>query len=256
MSWPSDRRREWESDDSAIRDDDLRGDAERAAEPNNVDAHWSPVGRFHYVAEAGYFADELSQTLKTQVRVRSESSFDGMHHFWQTRYVLLAPHALKHQAEATLRDLIENGQPFEAPVESFSEREALQDEWREPRGNARASDDPRFELEEEDRGSGVHWVPILLTLTAGSAVFFGLRWWQEAGRIPARVPPVGGGPAELWDSISRSPAPWTQPRREGRGERRLRFDRQTNSAVIEEDIDGDGVPDQTVRFRGPERPRE
>lgn len=216
------------------------------------DIRWGLLARCRHVAEAGYLAEELEQRLGAPVRIHAESAFEGTHHFWETHYLLLVPEETLGVARPLLKELAGAEEPVgESPPDTFQPEASRVDRSTARRRTSRTAweagrddDDPRFRLE-EDEGSGISWAPIVLTLTAGSAVFFGVRWMHDAPVHPPARPDAAG----LWNAISRDAEPWTQPLPNG-GERRLRFDPHRNELVIEEDFDGDGVPEKSQRFAG------
>ncbi len=218
---------------------------------------WRPFARFANVAEAGYFADELRARLDVSVLVRSEQSFDALHHAWQCRFVLLAPEAAIERAEEALRALVDEGYDDAPAAEGCAESAAetdglidLPDEAAAPNERSRSetfANDPWGDAEREDSDAGrIHWLPIVLTLTAGSAAWCGLRWFQEPLR-QAIGPRQAGGAPDLWNELSNDPAPWIQTT-EGTGRRELRIDRQSGVAILTEDADGDGRPEREIKF--------
>lgn len=192
------------------------------------------VARFHHAAEAGFFGNELIETAGIPARVEIEEHFDALSGLWSTRFVLLVPRNSAGEAKAVLEQLIERT----APEDLYFD---------EPAGQGRASFDERERFDPEwDRAApsgvegSVNWVPIVLTLAAGSAAFWGVRHLQEAPPAPqAGAQPVQ--PADLWERLSSSPEPWIQEAENGRTVRRIQFDRRGDAVIIREDTDGDGV---------------
>jgi hypothetical protein len=88
--------------------------------------------------------------------------------------------------------------------------------------------------------SVVNWVPIVLTLTAGSAAILGIGQFDHAPR--ARQPAAREGLREedLFSQFLQSSDPWWQRLENGRGVRELRIDRGRKLVIVREDADGDG----------------
>lgn len=198
------------------------------------------IARFGSAAEAGYFAHELLHTEAIPVRLTSDESFDALRGFWSTRYVLAVPVDKATSAKLALSDLVEatrNDDGFESH-ETGSLAATPEPPTKYSQARSQGFDDP--EIFDRDRydDRGVNWVPIVLTLTAGSLAFWVARKAQEP---PPERPPVGQQDADLWDTLTNEPAPWYQPINGGRGIRELSIDRQHNQAILREDLDGDGV---------------
>jgi hypothetical protein len=86
----------------------------------------------------------------------------------------------------------------------------------------------------------VNWLPIVLTLTAGSAAFWGLRQIDHAPRVRQPVARERMREEDLRLHFLNSSEPWSQRINNGRGTRELRIDRSRNMVIIREDADGDG----------------
>lgn len=194
-----------------------------------------PLARFGNVAEAGYFADELTSRLEFPVTVHAEPAFDALHHVWQTRYWLLVPEGCREKGALALQELIDETRHDDADHDPGA---VTNDQsWSPTRYEPDHGD--RFDIEPGPTAGGtVNWVPIVLTLTAGSAALFALRWYEDAHRQVRRPPP--GPMVDLWNTLSERPGSWTQSINEGRGVRELRLDRRRGVAVLREDADGDG----------------
>lgn len=192
-----------------------------------------PIARFTNVAEAGFFCHELMYQLSIPVKMAAEENFDALSGHWWSRYVLSVPDGAVDQATAALQQLIEQT--------SSSEDEAASS--RNPR------DEDYAPLQEEfEDGIGVNWVPIILTLAAGSVVFWGVRKLHD--NPPAFLAaPIRLQHDELWDYVSEDkPAPFVQELQNGRGHRELRFEPDRKRIVIREDLDGDGRYEKEFSF--------
>lgn len=182
---------------------------------------WSVIARFGNAAEAGYFAHELAALLEIDPRITERDVLDEFSHAWRTTYLLAVPGPMAEKATNALRTIIQatsddGGQPLE-----FSER--------------RDRTCPTIDTDRElFASSRINWVPIVLTLTAGTFVFW-------ATRKPA-AGPVGKGPGdELWKALISHPEPWTQQGANGRVIRQLFVDPVRDRIQIREDLDGDGL---------------
>jgi len=184
---------------------------------------WLMVARFGNAAEAGYFADELHHRLGCEPRIEVNDDFDAVHACWHTRYSLLVPAVQAEHAHQHLNNMLEG------------ELDQL-----EPAGlSATADHNPCRDRATGSTGSSaVNWVPIMLTLAAGSFVI----WAGNKKAHPPRRPPAprDGQRFELIDILSSDNAPWVQHSSRG-GVRELTVDGTTGAAHVREDADGDGV---------------
>ena len=192
-----------------------------------------PIARFRNAAEAGYFADELARAGDFQAVVDLEEALDSFGHYWTTRFVLWVPRGEAEAATRQLQQLVETTDSeglFELPGE-------------EPAVDA-ASEAPANEPVE----SGVNWVPIVLTLAAGSVALWVARSMNEQPpKRDVRMMPAGGLDIDLWERLSVDPAPWVQ---ESDGARReLQLSHDGEAAILREDLDGDGLFERVVRIR-------
>ena len=195
------------------------------------------VARFASAAEAGYFAHELQSRLQIPVRLQSEDDFDALSGHWSNRLLLLVPESEASTAASALQELVHDNQEDESPHGNLLA--ALRDSgpWSMAAGldvapGARSD-------------SGINWVPIILTLAAGSAAFWGVRKLQEAGPPP---PPIGLQ-EKLWKRLADSESGWAVRSEERAGELRLVIDPGRELAVIREDADGDGVFESELALR-------
>ena len=134
-----------------------------------------PIARFRNVAEAGFFAHELMQRDEIAVTMTADESFDAVNGYWSTHYVLSAPEKVAQRARRSLQDLIqvtESDEPDHSyanatfEIESDTRFEHFDQEWADHETEASQIQD---DVVIED--SNVNWVPIVLTLAAGSIVF-------------------------------------------------------------------------------------
>lgn len=194
----------------------------------------TPVARFRNAAEAGFFAHELQQD-GYQVYLITEDDFDAMHGFWSTRFVLSAPRQIAETVSGSLQRLLgRSDEEWEAAGRCHSVEHST-------------SVLPYLEdSEPEQASSGVHWFPLLLTITTGSLVFWGIKHFN-----PPRVAQAAGGNREnLWEEVSRSSQPWVQESKDG-SRRSLSYQPQAKSYLLREDRDGDGVYEREVIFQQP-----
>ena len=195
-------------------------------------SEWATIARFGNAAEAGYFAHELGPLLNCEPRIEYQEDFDAIGGSWRTRYLLAVPDRLAEQARRQLGTMLEGNW----------EQEQLQptagDAFYEI-GSTATSRAPAFSK------SRINWVPIMLTLAAGSAVFWAGRKAHFARR---NVEPGEAGQKDLFEFLSEGVHPWVQRREDGDGQRELRIDPQSGTATIFEDTDGDGRFDRELKF--------
>ena len=163
----------------------------------------------------------LRNAPRTQHRVMTEDDFDAVGGVWSTRFLLVVPRDQAAPALAVLRHQLEE------PDDMTDSRPSGQ-RWSVASAQSAAAET-----------TGVNWVPIVLTLAAGSAAFLGVRRVNE--HIEAG-PPRGlrGQPSDLWAEIGGSNTPWVQQTVNQRGTRELWIDAQSGTAILREDADGDG----------------
>ena len=195
------------------------------------------IARFPNIAEAGFFAHELMHQESVPVQLSVDESFDAGGGYWNTRYLLSVPESYAESAAAVLQQLIE--QTSNDGWEADDAYSAAASNVLERAGATYAS--------AENEGS-IHWLPIVITLAAGSFVFWGARKLQEA---PARrgMAPVGREHQDLWEDLSHHSRPWVQLHDNGRGVRELRI--EGNAAVLSTDADGNGHFESRQRFQRP-----
>lgn len=181
----------------------------------------TPIARFQNGAEAGYFADELTHAAELDVRLLVREQFDAVHGMSVTDYVLLVREADAERASQILRSLVSSTDDHDA--DDASGDQAAQDGF-----NVAATP------------GGPVWVPILLTLAAGSIAYWGVEKVEQRPRPPALVNRDRRQPPDLWRVLGMSPDPWVQKLGPGQGVRRLQIAPDRRTAVVQEDRDGDG----------------
>jgi hypothetical protein len=199
-------------------------------------ASMSVIARFHNAAEAGYFAHELTVGHGIATEIQLDESFDALRGRWDARFELHVPESCAESAAKTLQQMLS---PSET-TESFD---------RASDGDGPADASGPSDGAPIDAGV-VNWVPIMLTLAAGSAVFFGARQLQERPRVNVPPVPLRGLDDPLWNRLSGpSKSPWSQRLDNGRGMRTFSIDSESGIAIIREDADGDGIFEVESRIR-------
>jgi hypothetical protein len=215
-----------------------RHDSNAGARDSATDAadDWCTVARFGNAAEAGYFASELELAIGCEPRLVQRDDFDAAHHFWRTSYVLSVPEPLAELAATQLRRILD-GEPSE-PVA------LARPDW--PREGSRREFGDERTTADAGTPSGINWVPIVLTLAAGSLVLWAGKK-QHAPRRPAA--PDDAQRVDIWDALDRDQLPWVQRSNEGSGGvRELVVDAASGHALLREDRDGDGVFESETRY--------
>ena len=227
----------------------------------------TPLFRFGNAAEAGYFAHELQAQSSVSARIISVDNFDAVSGYWATRFVLAVPEVQATMARQALRSILE-GHDAEAVSshagKPLSASERYSEYGIDTGGETSAFDHPAFGHEDQDSvplgrqvefestqfadESGVHWMPIVLTLAAGSAVFFWSRKAPDAAAPPAAIP-AKHQQGELWQYLSEDETPWEQSINNGRGRRVLVRSKKSDEMLIREDWDGDGIFEKEHAFR-------
>lgn len=181
-----------------------------------------PIARFQNGAEVGFFADELTRETGIEVEVLAREKFDAVHAVWSIDYLLLVERAQAERAARALQALVE------------STGGEMGDE---PESTARASDIP-----------GGVWVPLILTLAAGSIACFGIERGDHRPRAPALVVGDARRSPELRQLMGAARGNWVQPLDGGPGIRQLTLDPDRGTAVLREDEDGDGQFEREQSF--------
>lgn len=179
------------------------------------------IARFQSGAEAGYFADELTRETGIEADVLVRERFDAVHAIWTVDYILQVSPQHADEAPRALQSLVD----------------ATGDDAGEELTRPSVSDLP----------AGV-WVPLILTLAAGSIACFGIDHLDQRPRPPALVVGDGRKPPELWEILGATSGPWVQQLEGGHGLRRLTINPDSGTALLEEDHDGDGRIDREWEF--------
>lgn len=208
---------------------------------------WTPIARFRNAAEAGFFGHELQESEAIPSKVTLEENFDALGGHWSVRFVLTVPEDRAEDAVRTLQQMVSQteGGEFYDGTEGDGHRASQQSPPSTEAG-------PQWDPEGVPTGIGsINWVPIALTLAAGSAVIWGAKTLYEHEQRPAEMPrrPVGGQPVDLWDKLSSPSHPWTQPTENGEGIRTLWIRPDQDIAVLREDANGDGHFEKETHFR-------
>ena len=195
-----------------------------------------PIARFNNAAEAGFFAYELQAAEDVPVRMAAEDDFNALGGQWSTRYMLLAPEDHAQTAALALKELVEQseGDELMEPHSTLARRAAF-------------IGDPVSGPMADAAGRNVlHWLPIVLTLAAGSAALIGMRKLHDRPKANLPVPPVGRH-VELWRTLAAPRTPWRLHHDGVDGTWQLWIDRDL--AIIREDADGDGVFEKELELR-------
>jgi hypothetical protein len=180
------------------------------------------IARFQNGAEAGYFADELTRAAAIETEVLARERFDGVHAAWSVDYILLVDRPHAERAARLLQSLVEAT-------------------------GGDAEGDATDESSRSDVPGGV-WVPLILTLAAGSIACFGIERVDHRARPPALVLHDRRDASDLWTVLAATRGTWTQTLEGGPGVRELTLDPETDSASLKEDLDGDGRFDREWDF--------
>ena len=202
------------------------GDSEPGRDQDAIAVeHGQAIARFQSGAEAGFFADELTRATGIEADVLVRERFDAVHAVWTVDYVLHVSPEHASEAAGALQLLVD----------------ATGDDAAEESTGPRITDLP----------AGA-WMPLILTLAAGSIACFGIEHLDQRQRPPALVVGDGRKPPELWEILNATHGPWVQ-QLDGGGTRRLTLNRDNRTAVLEEDHDGDGHVDREWDFSWRER---
>jgi hypothetical protein len=213
--------------------DDLEDEGPDFAEPFDG-ARLAPIARFLNAAEAGYFAHELKLVERLPVVITAEEDFDAVAGYWSTRFLLCVPEANAVTAAEALERLVEDSES-----DDFVPRRQALDDLEYAGDQTTDVFDPRRRIRAEiSEPVGVGWVPLVLTLAAGSAAIWGVRRVDEPPRPPAA--PIKRQEAEQWQRLPVPSRPWTFPHENGRGQRQFWLEADRNRAVLREDANGDG----------------
>jgi hypothetical protein len=200
-----------------VGDEELVSDADHNEAGDRV-----MIARFQNGAEAGYFADELNRECHVDTDVLARERFDAVHAVWSVDYILLVERPYAERAARLLQSLVES----------------TGDET----GDGEVGGPSRSDL------PGGVWVPLILTLAAGSIACFGIDRLDHRPRPPALVVRDRREPPDLWEVLAGTRGTWVQKLEGGPGVRELTLDPETHSARLKEDHDGDGRFDREWEF--------
>ena len=195
-----------------------------------------PIARFTSAAEAGYFAHELSHDREIPAVVTVDENFDAVTGNWWTRYVLNVPEPFADSAIEALQLLMVDGDDGDWEYSDVAESDLTS----EIPANLGATVGPTMHIDRNLKVDdvGINWIPVVLTLAAGSVVFWGVRKFQDPPRPAHAAQPQQQH--DLWEQMSIERGPWFQRMNNGSGVRQLWIDPRRNRAVLREDADGDG----------------
>ena len=201
------------------------------------------IAQFRNAAEAGYFAHELLREADIPADITMDESFDAVSGYWSTRFVLAVAEEFSESARLCLQRLSDHSTPDDRPYRSEFAVDEMKDpmaddDWMQPSSDMMVSD-----VAEQ---SNVNWVPIVLTLAAGSIVFWGVRTMHAKPQAQAAAAGERNQP-DVWKMLSTPERPWVQQLDDGR--RELRFDSDRREGILYEDLDGDGQFETKIRIR-------
>ena len=196
-------------------------DSDSPAQPRNTDV--VQAARFTNAAEAGFFVHELESELGIAGELEQREHFNAIHGTWHADYALFVARDHAPRVAEFLRGL----------------RDETEDDagaWRAP-GESPA----------KSGSLGSRWMPVLITLAAGSVAYLGVTKLEEPPRPPALH--VNRAADALWRELARGD--WTQAHPEGKGTRRMRLDAARRTVIIEDDLDHDGRIDRAHEYSLP-----
>lgn len=205
----------------------------------------TPIARFLNAAEAGYFAHELKLLGNVPVSIQVEEDYDAVSGHWSSRFVLAVPSVSAESSAMMLQELVRQTENEEfrsdIPVPAF-EGERLHSANSQPF-------DPFPQDDDFESPQPLNWVPIVVTLAAGSLAIWGVKKLWEPAR-PQAAAPAKAPRDVLWDMM-RTPhgGRWVQHDAQGRPIRILEF--HGNEAIFREDSDGDEIFEHTWRLQRP-----
>lgn len=208
---------------------------------------WTAIARFLNAAEAGYFAHELKLLKNIPVTLQAEEKLDDLSGHLTTGFVLSVPQVWAEPAARTLTELVHRTESDEElPAPEYED----EDFGPAPVGRSQAFD-PFAREDDFAMGPAIPWVPIVVTLAAGSIAFWSVKtFWQPARPQPAA--PVKAPGDVLWD-VMRTPQgrKWVQYDPNSQAVRELEIERAGTEAILREDADGDHVFERTQRIKRP-----
>lgn len=211
-----------QSQDERLSPSFAEADSPASACAAETDARRVMIARFQNGAEAGYFADELYRTTGIETEVMAREHFDAVHAAWSIDYLLLASASEASQGAQALRTLVEDSED-------------------------RAEQTCPPEQDRNELSSGM-WMPLILTLAAGSIACWGVERAEQRPRPPALVDRDPRAPPDLWHILGATSGPWLQKGADGVGARELTVDPDRQTVLLREDHDGDGTFDREWHF--------
>ena len=200
------------------------------------------IAQFRNAAEAGYFAHELLRRADIPATVTMDENFDAVSGFWSTRFVLTVAEEFSESARLCLQRLSDHStsddRPYHSEFDADEANDSMTDaDWMQPTSELMA---------DATEQSNVNWVPIVLTLAAGSIVFWGVRTMNAKPQAQAAAAGERNQP-DVWKMLATPERPWVQQLENGR--RELRFDSDRREGILYEDLDGDGRFETKIRVR-------
>ena len=184
---------------------------------------WVPIARMANLAEAGFLC-ELLISKDVPAKLDQLNDFSTVDGSWQTLFILRVPPDLRTRATDLLRDEVAT---FNAEENDDNSRDTAHSE------TIRSMPRPRI--------ASVAGSLLLLAMVAMSSYAAG----RAMGR-PSRGPAIS---SKLWQAISETNQPLIAIWPDGKLQRRLRFDRDRQTLILEDDRDGDGRFDSRREFR-------
>ena len=234
---------------------------ERLGKSADSERRLTPLFRFGNAAEAGFFAHELQGRIGIPARIIAVDNFDALSGTWGTRFVLAVALEQAEPSRRTLHDLMSGQNSDAQSLSDYLGTNNPEDQGAESIGSNRettAFDHPAFDDEPTAAGhlvmlesaqyseaSGINWVPIVLTLAAGSVAF----WWM---RNPVQEPQdndMGARHERLLPFLTEEGEPWVQSVNDGKGQRRLTPAATPGKMLLQEDWDGDGEFEKSYSFQ-------
>jgi hypothetical protein len=162
--------------------------------PNTPPA-WTAIARFLNAAEAGYFAYELKLSRNIPVKLGAEEELEPVSGHCSTSFVLSVPQVWAEKAAKTLQELVRETDSEDYIPERVSS--ALEYE-RLPVSRSRPFE-PFYDEDNFVEPASIHWVPIVVTLAAGSLAIWGIKTLWEPARPQAA--PINAPRNVLWEGM-------------------------------------------------------
>jgi hypothetical protein len=197
-------------------------DCETAGTPTDS-GDWVGIAKMTNLAEAGFLSDLLdSKGIPAKLDQRDDfSAVDGG---WRTSFTLRVPPDHHTRALSFLRD----------EVAEYHAEEEADDLWD-------AEPATILDVLRRQRGVPIVAVVLLMGMVALSAYAAG-----RASKNPFGEP---GIPQALWKAMTDSTQPYFAVWPDGKLQRRLQFDKNKRTLILEVDVDGDGRFDRRQEFR-------